>query len=50
MTKRFALMWSGGKDSALALDRARRPGLDITRLISFYDPATGHVRINKQKY
>jgi diphthine-ammonia ligase len=39
-------MWSGGKDSALALDRARRSGLDVTRLISFYDPATGRVRFH----
>jgi uncharacterized protein (TIGR00290 family) len=39
-------MWSGGKDSALALDRARRSGLDVARLISFYDPATGRVRFH----
>jgi uncharacterized protein (TIGR00290 family) len=39
-------MWSGGKDSALALDRARRSGLDIERLISFYDPVTGRVRFH----
>ena len=39
-------MWSGGKDSALALDRARRSGLDIARLISFYDSATGRVRFH----
>ena len=46
MTKRYALMWSGGKDSALALDRARRAGLDIGRLITFYDLATGRVRFH----
>jgi uncharacterized protein (TIGR00290 family) len=46
MTKRYALMWSGGKDSALALDRARRAGLDVARLISFYDPATRRVRFH----
>jgi uncharacterized protein (TIGR00290 family) len=39
-------MWSGGKDSALALDRARRSGLAVARLISFYDPATGRVRFH----
>jgi len=39
-------MWSGGKDSALALDRARRSGLDVARLISFYDSATGRVRFH----
>jgi uncharacterized protein (TIGR00290 family) len=39
-------MWSGGKDSALALDRARRSGLDVARLISFYDSTTGRVRFH----
>lgn len=39
-------MWSGGKDSALALDRARRSGIDVARLISFYDSATGRVRFH----
>ena len=43
---RYALMWSGGKDSALALDRARRSGLDVGRLISFYDSVTGRVRFH----
>jgi uncharacterized protein (TIGR00290 family) len=43
---RYALMWSGGKDSALALDRARRSGLDVARLISFYDSATRRVRFH----
>ena len=46
MTKRYALMWSGGKDSALALDRSWRAGLDIGRLISFYDSATRRVRFH----
>ena len=40
---RYALMWSGGKDSALALDRARRSGMHVARLISFYDSATARV-------
>ena len=44
--KPYALMWSGGKDSALALDRARRSGLDVARLISFYDSATRRVRFH----
>jgi uncharacterized protein (TIGR00290 family) len=39
-------MWSGGKDSALALHRARRSGLDVARLISFYDSATRRVRFH----
>jgi uncharacterized protein (TIGR00290 family) len=39
-------MWSGGKDSALALDRARHSGIDVARLISFYDSATRRVRFH----
>jgi uncharacterized protein (TIGR00290 family) len=39
-------MWSGGKDSALALDRARRSGLEVAHLISLYDPATNRVRFH----
>ena len=39
-------MWSGGKDSALALMRARARGLDVTRLLNFYDPATDRVRFH----
>ena len=39
-------MWSGGKDSALALDRARRAGMEVTRLLTFYDSATQRVRFH----
>ena len=39
-------MWSGGKDSALALDRAGKAGLDVARLVSFYDSATRRVRFH----
>ena len=39
-------MWSGGKDSALALMRARSRGLDVTRLLNIYDPATDRVRFH----
>lgn len=46
MSGAYALMWSGGKDSALALDRARRMGLDVRCLISFYDSASGRVRFH----
>jgi uncharacterized protein (TIGR00290 family) len=46
MSGRHALMWSGGKDSALALDRARRAGIEVARLISFYDSATRRVRFH----
>ena len=42
----YALMWSGGKDSALALDRARRAGIDVLRLLTFYDSATHRVRFH----
>jgi len=43
---RYALMWSGGKDSALALDRAGQAGLDVARLVSFYDSTTRRVRFH----
>ena len=39
-------MWSGGKDSALALARARRIGIQVDRLLSFYDSATRRVRFH----
>lgn len=39
-------MWSGGKDSALALERAKRAGIDVARLISFYDSSTRRVRFH----
>lgn len=43
---RYALMWSGGKDSALALHRARAQGLDVVRLLNFYEAETGRVRFH----
>lgn len=43
---RCALMWSGGKDSALALWRARRSGLQVDWLVNVYDRATGRVRFH----
>jgi len=39
-------MWSGGKDSALALLRLRARHVNVARLINFYDPATGRVRFH----
>ncbi len=39
-------MWSGGKDSALALGRALRSGIVVDRLLSFYDSATRRVRFH----
>ena len=46
MSDRFALMWSGGKDSALALDRASKAGIEVGRLVSFFDSATRRVRFH----
>jgi uncharacterized protein (TIGR00290 family) len=39
-------MWSGGKDSALALWRTRRAGLQIDWLVTVYDRATQRVRFH----
>jgi uncharacterized protein (TIGR00290 family) len=39
-------MWSGGKDSALALQRATAAGILVTRLINFHEAATGRVRFH----
>lgn len=46
MSGRYALMWSGGKDGALALQRARAAGIEVARLVSFYEAATGRVRFH----
>jgi uncharacterized protein (TIGR00290 family) len=42
----YALMSSGGKDSTLALDRARRMGLDVRYLANIYEGSTGRVRFH----
>ena len=42
----YALMSSGGKDSTLALDRARRTGLDVRFLANIYDGSTSRVRFH----
>ena len=39
-------MWSGGKDSALALWRARRSGLQVDWLVNVHDRATRRVRFH----
>jgi uncharacterized protein (TIGR00290 family) len=41
-----ALFWSGGKDSLLALDRARRAGMDVTHLVNIFDQTTARVRFH----
>jgi uncharacterized protein (TIGR00290 family) len=43
---RCALMWSGGKDSALALWRARGRGLSVDWLVNVYDRASARVRFH----
>jgi len=42
----YAIMWSGGKDSALALWRARQRGLRVDWLVNVYDRATARVRFH----
>ena len=42
----YALMSSGGKDSTLALDRARRQGLDVRYLANIYEGSTERVRFH----
>ena len=39
-------MWSGGKDSCLALARARREGRAVTTLVNIVDQVTGRVRFH----
>jgi diphthine-ammonia ligase len=42
----YAICFSGGKDSVLALDRAIRAGLRVTRLVTLYDDASQRVRFH----
>lgn len=46
MSDGYALMWSGGKDSALALQRARHAGRKVDLLLNFYDAESGRVRFH----
>jgi len=39
-------MWSGGKDSYLALNRVRRQGPRVATLVNIYDQASGLVRFH----
>ena len=41
-----ALVGSGGKDSTLALDRARGAGLDVRWLVNLYEASSGRVRFH----
>ncbi len=42
----YAVSFSGGKDSMLALDRAVRAGLRVARLLTLYDEASERVRFH----
>jgi diphthine-ammonia ligase len=42
----YALMWSGGKDSALALRRAKARGVPVELLVNFHDAEAGRVRFH----
>jgi uncharacterized protein (TIGR00290 family) len=46
----YALMWSGGKDSFLALARARRDGLGVATLVNIYDQPSGRVRFHATRH
>jgi uncharacterized protein (TIGR00290 family) len=41
-----AVAWSGGKDSMLALDRARRAGLDVRCALNIYNGESGRVQFH----
>ncbi len=43
---RCALSWSGGKDSMLALDRARRQGIEVVCLFNIYEGSSDRVRFH----
>lgn len=40
------MAWSGGKDSALALDRAIEDGLRVTHLLNVFEGSSGRVRFH----
>lgn len=46
----YALFWSGGKDSCLALAHARRAGLPVATLVNLYEAATGRVRFHAVRH
>jgi diphthine-ammonia ligase len=43
---KYALSFSGGKDSMLALDRAAKQGLDVAYLFNIYEGSSGRVRFH----
>ncbi len=44
---KYALFWSGGKDSLLALDHAKHAGLNICCPVNIYEGSSGHVRFHR---
>ncbi|MFI5271712.1 MAG: adenosine nucleotide hydrolase [Ktedonobacterales bacterium] len=42
----YAVCFSGGKDSMLALDRARRSGVQVVRLVTLYDGPSERIRFH----
>jgi uncharacterized protein (TIGR00290 family) len=42
----YAVLWSGGKDSCLALWRARQAGLRVSSLVNFIDEYSARVRFH----
>jgi uncharacterized protein (TIGR00290 family) len=46
INKVYAVLWSGGKDSCLALWRARQSGLRVDGLLNFFDEASCRVRFH----
>lgn len=43
---KYALSFSGGKDSTLALDHSLRDGLEVAALFNIYEGSTGRVRFH----
>jgi diphthine-ammonia ligase len=43
---KYAVLWSGGKDSCLALWRGLKSGLHISGLVNFFDDASDRVRFH----
>ncbi len=44
---KYALFWSGGKDSLLALDHAKHAGLNICCPVNIYEGSSCHVRFHR---
>jgi diphthine-ammonia ligase len=42
----YAVLWSGGKDSCLALWRARQSGLRVDSVLNLFDESSGRIRFH----